>query len=332
MWYIGKRASSRPRRSRRVPAALGLTLLAVLLPLQGAVADAQSRTGPEQPGFVSAFTYSLGAPDVDPPGANDWACRPSTRHSHPVVLVHGMYENRYDNWARLAPALARDGYCVFALDYGDFDDAGVGMLPVFKGYGDLPRSATELAAFVDRVLAATGAPDVDLVAHSAGGLVARQYLAFDGGTDPSHPSTDKVDKLVTLGTPNHGTTGSGLFTLLDRLGLLAGMTPVIGAAGAQQLPQSDFITHLNAAGETRPGVDYTDIATRYDEISTPYRTAFLTAGPGASVRNVTLQDGCFLDFSDHFSMSYSPRAIGLVRRALDPASPAAPCAVNLPFE
>jgi triacylglycerol esterase/lipase EstA (alpha/beta hydrolase family) len=331
MWSIGKRAPSRTRRSRRArAAAVVLAPLAALLPLH--TADAQPRTGPEQPGFVSALLYSLAHPDVDPPGANDWSCHPSTRHPHPVVLVHGMYENRYDNWTRISPALAHDGYCVFALDYGDFDDASVGMLPVFKGYGDLPRSATELAAFVDRVLGATGAPDVDLVAHSAGGVVARQYLKFDGGTDAAHPTTDKVDKLVTLGATNHGTTGSGLFTLLDNLGVLAGMTPVIGAAGPRQLPQSEFITRLNAGGDTQPGVAYTDIATRFDEISTPYRTAFLTAGPGAQVHNVTLQDGCFLDFSDHFSMSYSPRAIGLVRKALDPSAPSAPCALNLPFE
>ena len=65
-------------------------------------------------------------------------------------------------------------------------------------------------------------------------------------------------------------------------------------------------------------------------VSTPYRSTFLTAGPGAVVRNVTLQDGCPIDLSDHLSMMYSPRAIGIVREALDPLAGPPPCLPNLP--
>ncbi|MFD4369010.1 hypothetical protein [Rhodococcus sp. NPDC058521] len=36
------------------------------------------------------------------------------------------------------------------------------------------------------------------------------------------------------------------------------------------------------------------------------------------VHNVTLQDGCGIDVSDHLSMSYSPRAIDWIEHALDP--------------
>ena len=53
-----------------------------------------------------------------------------------------------------------------------------------------------------------------------------------------------------------------------------------------------MITELNHGGETFAGVDYTLIATRYDQFSTPYSATFLTAGPGARVDNVLLQDGC----------------------------------------
>lgn len=45
---------------------------------------------------------------------------------------------------------------------------------------------------------------------------------------------------------------------------------------------------------------------------------------------MTLQDGCPIDLSDHLSMSYSPRAIGIVRKALDPLALPPPCLPNLP--
>ncbi|MFC4961500.1 hypothetical protein ACFPFX_34950 [Streptomyces mauvecolor] len=48
------------------------------------------------------------------------------------------------------------------------------------------------------------------------------------------------------------------------------------------------------------------------------------------VHNITLQEGCFVDLSAHLSMSYSPRAIGWVKRALDPSAPAAPCVPRAP--
>ncbi|MDT0449256.1 hypothetical protein [Streptomyces hesseae] len=78
------------------------------------------------------------------------------------------------------------------------------------------------------------------------------------------------------------------------------------------------------------GVAVVAVGTKYDEITTPWQSTFMTAGPGATVRNITLQEGCFVDFSAHLSMSYSPRAIGLVKRALDPSAPAAPCVPRAP--
>lgn len=306
------------RLSTVVAAVTSVTVLVV-----GAAPAALAETGPETGSFLVAVGYSIGHPEASPAGANDWSCRPSERHPRPVVLVHGTWENRYDNFARLSPALKRDGYCVFALNYGD-SDADLTSVPEFvKGSGDIRRSARELAAFVDDVLAATGSATVDIVGHSQGGMMPRQYLRFEGGTG-------KVTNLVTLGATHHGTTLLGIGTLADMLGLVGLTGPFIGAAAGQQVRGSEFLTALNAGGDTVPGVHYTVIATRFDEVTTPYRATFLTAGPGATVDNITLQDGCPLDLSDHLSMSYSPRAIGHVRRALDPAAPAAPCLLHLP--
>ena len=65
---------------------------------------------------------------------------------------------------------------------------------------------------------------IDIVAHSMGGLVARVYLQMLGGHR-------RVDRLITLGTPHHGTwSGSYLPTRL----------------GSQFHPDGPFIRRLNA--------------------------------------------------------------------------------------
>ncbi len=83
------------------------------------------------------------------------------------MLVHGTFGNMTDSWQALSPLLANSGYCVFALDYG-----GPAGSPI-QGTGAIEASATQLGAFVGRVLAATGATKVDIVGHSQGGMMAR---------------------------------------------------------------------------------------------------------------------------------------------------------------
>lgn len=63
-----------------------------------------------------------------------------------------------------------------------------------------------------------------------------------------------------------------------------------------------------------------DLATKYDEITTPYASTLLTAGPGATVQNITIQSACPIDFSDDLSMSFGPRISAIVRKALTPSS------------
>lgn len=53
---------------------------------------------------------------------------------------------------------------------------------------------------------------------------------------------------------------------------------------------------LNAGGDTSPGVIHSNIATRYDEIVTPWETCYQDA-PG--VTNTLLQDLCLLALNEH---------------------------------
>lgn len=250
---------------------------------------------------AAAGAQAAGAPSS---GWNDYSCRPSAAHPRPVVLVHGTFGNSVDNWLGLAPYLKARGYCVYSLDYGQLPG-----VPLFHGLGPTEKSAEQLDAFVDKVLAATGAAETDIVGHSQGGMMPRYYLRFLGGAD-------EVNALVGIAPSNHGTTLNGLTRLLPHFpgaeDLLSEATPAL----ADQVAGSAFLTKLNAGGDTVPGVRYTVIATRYDEVVTPYHSGYLT---GPNVRNVLLQDLCPLDLSEHLAIGLFDRvAFHEVANALDP--------------
>jgi triacylglycerol esterase/lipase EstA (alpha/beta hydrolase family) len=283
-----------------------LAVLALVLPLGASAAAAD----PMPVIYNGLLGYAHSSPTAGPPGANDWSCRPSAAHPRPVVLVHGTFADMSDSWQALSPLLANHGYCVFALNYGAH--GGSEQLGVY-GVGDIAESAGELARFVNRVLGATRARRVDLVGHSQGGMMPRYYLKQLGGAA-------KVRNLVGLSPSNHGTTLNGMFTLTD-LFPGAGVFFADCPACEQQRAGSPFITELNSGGETVRGVHYTVIQTRYDEVVTPYSSAFLN-GPG--VTDILLQDQCPLDAGDHLSMPYDHIADADVLDALDPAHPVHP--------
>jgi triacylglycerol esterase/lipase EstA (alpha/beta hydrolase family) len=262
--------------------------------------------------------YAHVSPTASPPGANDFSCKTSAAHPRPVVLVHGTFADMSDSWQALSPLLRDDGYCVFALNYGSY--AGSGLLGV-DATGDIPTSAGQLAAFVDRVLAATKASQVDLVGHSQGAMMPRYYLRFLGGAE-------KVHTLVGLAPSNHGTTLEGLFTLASSFPGANAFLGVLCPACEQQTAGSSFITHLNAGAETVPGVSYTVIESRNDEVVTPYTSAFLS---GPDVTNILLQRQCPLDQGEHLSMPYDHIADADVLGALDSSHPVTPaCTPVLP--
>ncbi|MER7546619.1 alpha/beta fold hydrolase [Spirillospora sp. NPDC127506] len=238
--------------------------------------------------------------ETSPDGANDWNCRPSFWHPRPVVLVHGTFENMAFNWQKLSPALKKAGYCVYALNYGGPEDGPI------QGIHDIPASAGELSAFVDRVLASTGASKVDIVGHSQGGMMPRYYMKFLGGAA-------KVGRLVGLVPSNHGTNLAGLVQLGSLLGITQAVVKAAPAAG-QQITGSDFLKELNAGGDTVPGPAYIVLATRYDEVVTPYTSAFLN---GSNAQNVLLQDKCPDDTNAHVGIAFDPVAIKFVLNSLD---------------
>ncbi|MFD9391600.1 esterase/lipase family protein [Streptomyces sp. NPDC060000] len=277
----------------------------VLGPLAALLLAATAATVPATAAHADSAATETATATASASGWNDYGCKPSAAHPRPVVLVHGTFGNSIDNWLALAPYLTVRGYCVFSVDYGQLQG-----VPLFNGLGPIDKSAAQLSAFVDKVLAATGAAEADLVGHSQGGMMPRYYLKFLGGAA-------KVNALVGIAPDNHGTTLGGLTNLLPYFpgaeDLLSAATPGL----ADQIIGSAFLTKLNAGGDTVAGVRYTVIATQYDEVATPWRTQYLS---GSNVHNVLLQDLCPLDLSEHVAIALFDRiAFHEVANALDPA-------------
>ena len=298
-------------------AGLGLLVLA----LSGALlSDGPAGATPHDPVI---YSFPIGLPAAlsgRPPAGANVVCHPSAAHPDPVVLVHGLVGNMADNWATISPLLADAGYCVFALTYGTLPGN-----PYVGGEIPMEQSAVVLGQFVRWVLGATHATQVDIVGHSEGATMPEYWMKFLGGGPLVH---DFVGVAGVL----HGTEADGL-ALLPTLAETAGFgSDVNGTSGCAACTELLVGSPYNAKVDTGPlavpGVHYTMIATRYDDLVQPYNSGFVD---GTLATNITVQDQCPLDISDHFSIIADPVAAADILNALDPAHPVpVPCSLVLP--
>ncbi|MER6346442.1 esterase/lipase family protein [Streptomyces sp. NPDC001595] len=241
-------------------------------------------------------------------GQDDWDLPLTPEHPRPVVLVHGTFGNRGYTWTKAAPLLRSHGYRIFRIDYGQH------LSPVLFGLGDIKESARQLAVFVDEVLLRTGAEQVDIVGFSQGGMMPRYYIQALGGAP-------KVHHLVGIAPGTRGVTAQGLMRLARQIPgakelVEAGPVQVTVPAWPQLQSDSAFIRELGDLGETSPGVRYTVIATRYDDVVTPYESCALKETEGHHVRNLVLQDIAPEDRTAHAGMPYNPTVLNEVLKAL----------------
>lgn len=134
--------------------------------------------------------------------------------SKPVILVHG-FNSGASTWTNMHTWLVRDGANkdggVISPHSGEVDSDGkVFAMQFSRGCNSLANNASELRDAIDRITAATGAKEVDVISHSMGGLDTRSYL--DQGNE-------KVDHLVMLATPNRGSVLADLDLAFRELGL-----------------------------------------------------------------------------------------------------------------
>lgn len=135
----------------------------------------------------------------------------------PILFVHG-WNSSGATWTTMIQRFKRDGWKDAELANFSYNTS---------------RSNAETAALiatkVDSIRLATGAPRVAIVTHSMGALSARYYVRFLQGDG-------KVDALVSLGGPNHGTTSAYL---------------CLSQSACQEMaPGSGFLGTLNETDET----------------------------------------------------------------------------------
>lgn len=111
---------------------------------------------------------------------------------------------------------------------------------------------------------------------------------------------------------NHGTTTP--------------LAPIVGGSGEcaacrQQRRGSRFLQRLNRGDETPRRVNYTAVTTRHDEVVTPHTSGHLHDGR-RHVTNVTLQNRCPEDPSEHLTIVTDPVAAQGVENALGRRGPA----------
>ena len=98
--------------------------------------------------------------------------------------------------------------------------------------------------------------------------------------------------------------------------IMDALMPALG----QQAAGSPFLTELNAGDETPGDVSYTQITTKYDEVVQPHTSGYLAAGPNTT--NLTIQNVCPIDLSEHVLIPASLTTIAITLDALTRVGPA----------
>jgi triacylglycerol esterase/lipase EstA (alpha/beta hydrolase family) len=220
-----------------------------------------------------------GAPGSDTTGVPPATSGSGDRSDHGVLLVHGLGMSGIGMTA-IQAYLAAQG--VPNVETIDLPGAGISST--------MEEMARAVEAQV-QAMAARGITRVDLVGHSMGGLVIREYVRARGS------STVAVPTLVTVATPNHGN------------GTIASALEMIGMKSAisQMAANSDFIARVNASGLPAGTRGY-GLWTRHDDIVRPAESCLLPGG-----ENFELDVG---QLGAHVAMAIHPTALEAIHRLL----------------
>ncbi len=197
----------------------------------------------------------------------------------PVLLVPG-YGGATGSLSVLATRLAAAGR-----------DAQVVPL-AGNGTGDLRVQARVLDAAARAALARTGAHSVDVIGYSAGGVIARLWVRSYGGAAIAR-------RVLTMGSPHHGTRGAGFAALLA-----PGSCPV---ACQQLAPGSDLLVALNRGDETPAGPQWVSVWSRDDEVVLPTDSPRLRGAV-----DIVVQDVCPGVRVTHGQLPADPLVQGIV--------------------
>ncbi|MCY7396738.1 MAG: hypothetical protein LH468_11435 [Nocardioides sp.] len=175
--------------------------------------------------------------------------------------------------------------------------------PPGDGTGDLVQQARRVGDVAEQ-LVAEGAPSVDVVGYSAGGVVVRLWVDQLGGASLAR-------RVVTLASPHHGS---------EVAGLAADLTGDSCPEACQQLaPSSDLLRDLNAGDETPDGPRWVAIWTTDDKTVVPPTSGSLAGATAFSVQSV-----CPGLQVSHADVPRTEAVIAIVRDALGTERPGVP--------
>ncbi|MFE3192009.1 esterase/lipase family protein [Nocardia sp. NPDC059240] len=216
-------------------------------------------------------------------------CAPTAAHPYPVVVLpgaDGSPEQTETQWATMAAALREAGYCTLVFQGGIANDK--------RWNGDMPGEAKQVGDFVAKVRQTTGADRVEIVAHSAGTIVSNYYLkVLAGAPTVSHavfitPEIRGCDGAGILGVKNPPVTPVQLLTGMPFLEpVLAAASPDLAVA-MQMMPDAPTYKAIFDTPVAQPGVTYSVIATRNDQLATPAPACSTLDEPG--VVNAVYED------------------------------------------
>jgi pimeloyl-ACP methyl ester carboxylesterase len=176
-------------------------------------------------------------------GAEPGAVGKGAQRQRSVVLIHGL-DDPGKVWQELTPALVHEGYDVWQFEYPN----------------DQPLRESAVLFFEElQKLRSKDIAQIAIVAHSMGGLISRELLTsetIDYHASLQRQMVPRVDLLIMVGTPNHGSSmvKLRLFSeVRDHLvRLLKGQTGWLnfvfdgaGEAKIDLLPGSSFLQELN---------------------------------------------------------------------------------------
>jgi pimeloyl-ACP methyl ester carboxylesterase len=149
--------------------------------------------GNSKEGEVVNYSYSVSGKYIvtltatDSLGFSSYVQKELTVSKAPVLLVYGWHGSE-DNWNFIKPWLEADGYPVTVFGYDDSLKTEVAA----------ERLAVKISNIRDPNGDGTNEIDkVDIIAHSFGGLVSRQYIETKG-------RDQNVRNLIMIATPNKG--------------------------------------------------------------------------------------------------------------------------------